>query len=105
MTGTLRVEPAKLKSTANNFQSTGAHIKRMTQGMTNIVNQLSGRVWSGEAAEAYKRKFQQLQDDIDRMVNMIDEHVKDLMQMDDVYVRAQTANKELANSLKDDVIS
>ena len=77
----------------------------MTQGMTNIVNQLSGRVWSGEAAEAYKRKFQQLQDDIDRMVNMIDEHVKDLMQMADVYERAENANKELANSLKDDVIS
>ncbi len=73
--------------------------------MTNIVNQLSGRVWSGEAAEAYKRKFQQLQDDIDRMVNMIDEHVKDLMQMADVYERAENANKELANSLKDDVIS
>lgn len=105
MTGTLKVEPARLKSTANSFQSTGAHIKRMTQSMTDIINKLSGRVWSGEAAEAYKRKFGQLQDDINRMVKMIDEHVNDLKLMADVYEQAENANKDLVNSLKDDVIS
>lgn len=105
MVGTLKVEPSRLKSTANNFQSTGQHIQRMTQAMTTIVNQLSGQVWSGEAADAYKRKFGQLQDDINRMVKMINEHVTDLNEMASEYERAENANKALANSLKEDVIS
>lgn len=105
MTGTLKVEPSRLKSTAANFQSTGAHIQRMTQSMTNIVNQLSGSVWSGDAADAYKRKFNQLQDDINRMIKMINEHVTDLNEMAAEYERVENQNKELANSLKEDVIS
>lgn len=105
MTGTLKVEPNKLKSTANSFQSTGQHIQRMTQSMTNVINQLSGCVWSGEAADAYKRKFNQLQDDINRMVKMISEHVTDLNQMAAEYERAENANKDLINALKEDVIS
>lgn len=105
MTGTLKVEPSRLKSTASNFQSTGQHVQRMTQTMTNIVNQLSGSIWSGEAADAYKRKFGQLQDDINRMVKMINEHVTDLNAMASEYERVENANKNLANSLKGDVIS
>ncbi|KAI4451792.1 hypothetical protein C823_006352 [Eubacterium plexicaudatum ASF492] len=105
MTGTLKVSTAKLRSTASNFQSTGQHIQRMTSAMTNIVNQLSGRVWSGEAADAYKRKFGQLQDDINRMVKMINEHVTDLNAMAGEYERAENANKNMINSLKDDIIS
>lgn len=105
MTGTLKVSTAKLRSTASSFQSTGQHIQRMTSAMTNIVNQLSRRVWEGEAADAYKRKFGQLQDDINRMVRMINEHVTDLNAMAGEYERAENANKNAVNSLKDDVIS
>ena len=104
MTGTLKVSTDRLRSTASNFQSTGQHIQRMTQSMTNIVNQLSDRVWSGEA-DAYKRKFGKLQDDINKMVKMINEHVTDLNQMAAEYERAENTNKNMINSLKEDVIS
>ena len=80
MTGTLKVSTARLRSTASNFQSTGQHIQRMTQSMTNIVNQLSGCVW-------------------------INEHVTDLNAMAGEYERAENANKNMINSLKEDVIS
>ena len=105
MTETLKVSTDRLRSTASNFQSTGQHIQRMTQSMTNIVNQLSDRVWSGEAADAYKRKFGKLQDDINKMVKMINEHVTDLNQMAAEYERAENTNKNMINSLKEDVIS
>ncbi len=105
MVGTLKVTPARLRSTAQGFASTGQHIQRMTQSMTNVVNQLSGSIWSGDAADAYKRKFGQLQDDINRMVKMINEHVTDLNAMASEYERVENENKNLVNSLKDDVIS
>lgn len=105
MVGTLKVTPDRLRSTASNFQSTGRQIKGMTTSMTDIVNQLSGRVWSGDAADAYKRKFNQLQDDINKMVRMIDEHVTDLNEMANEYERVENTNKNLSNGLKGDVIS
>ncbi len=105
MTGIIKVEPARLRSTAQNFQSTGQNIQRATQNMTNIINQLSGCVWSGEAADAYKRKFNALQDDINKMVRMIREHVTDLNAMAGEYERTENRNRELSSSLREDVIS
>lgn len=105
MTGTLKVEPSKLKSTAQSFDSTGNQIQKLTTNMTQIVNQLSGNVWSGDAANAYKKKFNGLQDDITRMTRMISEHVKDLNEMASGYEKSETNNQNLANALKDEVIS
>lgn len=105
MTGTLKVEPAKLKSAASAFESTGRQIQRLTTSMTQTVNQMTGNVWSGDAATAYKRKFDKLQDDINRMIRMINEHITDLREMASQYEKSETQNQNLANSLNDDVIS
>ncbi len=105
MTGTLKVEPAELRKAAGTFGSQGQAIQKLTNNMTQIVNQFTGSIWSGEAATAYKRKFDNLQDDINRMVRMINEHVTDLQDMAKHYESSEAANKALANSLKDDIIS
>lgn len=105
MTGTLKAEPGKLKSAASSFESTGRQIQRLTTSMTQTVNEMTGRVWSGDAAAAYTKKFKSLEDDINRMIRMINEHVKDLNQMASEYEKSETQNQNLANSLKADVIS
>lgn len=104
MTGTLKVTPAKLKSTATAFQTTGNQVKNTTQQMTNLVTSLTGNVWSGDAASTYTKKFKGLQNDINRMVKMINEHVKDLNDMASQYEKTEAANKEIANALSSDVI-
>lgn len=103
MAGIIKVSTAKLTSTANSFQSTGNQIKSITNQMTTLVNSLNGSVWSDDAANAYK-KFGQLQDDINRMIKMVNEHVTDLNEMAREYESTQTANTNLANSLSGDVI-
>ena len=104
MTGTLKVSTAKLTSTANSFNSTGQQIKNITSQMTSLVNALSGSVWSGDAASAYKKKFSELQDDINRMAKMVNEHVTDLNNMAREYERAESENINLSNTLSGDVI-
>jgi WXG100 family type VII secretion target len=104
MTGTIKVNTTKLISTANSFNSTGKQIKNITTQMTSTVNSLSGSVWSGDAANAYKKKFQQLQDDINRMINMINEHVTDLNKMADEYKNTDDKSINIANALSGDVI-
>lgn len=104
MTGTIKVTSTKLTSTANTLNSTGKQIKSITTQMTSMINSLSGSVWSGDASSAYKKKFNELQDDINRMSKMIDEHVTDLTAMAKEYEKAESANVTLANSLSGDVI-
>jgi WXG100 family type VII secretion target len=104
MTGTIKVDTAKLKSTASSLQSTGNTIKNTTSQMTTLVNSLSGSVWSGDAATAYTKKFSELQDDINRIIKMINEHVTDLNSMAQEYETAESENKALADALSGDVI-
>lgn len=105
MTGILKVDTSKLTSAAGELQSTGDSIRTLTTSMTDIVNALTGDVWSGEAATKYTTQFNGLKDDIDRMLNMIKEHVTDLQQMASAYEEAEAANTETAGALLSDVIS
>lgn len=104
MTGTIKVSTAELTKAAGSFQEAGNQVKNLTTEMTTLVNELTGAVWSGDAATAYKNKFSELQDDINRMIGMITEHVNDLTAMAREFERVEDVNINLANSLSGDVI-
>ena len=104
MNGVLKVDISKLTSTANSLKNTGSQIAKLTQNMTNTVNKLTGNVWSGDAASAYTKKFKGLQDDIERIKKMIDEHVNDLQEMARTYKKSEDESKVLANALSSDII-
>lgn len=105
MTGTLKVDTQKLTSTASSFDTTATAIKDLTNSMTETVSQLTGNVWSGDAQQKYTSQFNGLQDDINRMIGMIHEHVKDLQEMARNYEKTEQANQEMASTLLNDVIS
>ncbi len=104
MDGIIKVTPAELINAADSFQATGAQVNSLTNEMMNLVNGLNAS-WEGDAATAYTNQFKQLQDDMDRMFGMINEHVKDLNAMAQQYMSAEQANQELGVSLAGDVIS
>ena len=103
MTGILKVTPEQLISTASDFQSTGNTIRSLTSDMTSTVTGLSS-IWEGEAATAYVTKFNGLQDDIERLIGMVNEHVNDLMEMGRVYSNAETSDLNEIATLSSDVI-
>ncbi|MDO4647770.1 MAG: WXG100 family type VII secretion target [Eubacteriales bacterium] len=102
--GILKVTPEQLQSTAASFEGHGTEVNNLTQQMTALVTGLSGQVWTGEAATAYVNKFNQLQDDMQRIYKMIKEHSTDLIEMAQQYSSAEQTSVELANSLSGDVI-
>ena len=104
MEGILKVTPEKLMSTADEFQTTGGQVRSLTQEMISIVDSLKSS-WEGEAATAYSTKFHQLEDDMEKMHRMIDEHVKDLNEMANQYKTAESANVDTSSALTGDVIS
>ncbi len=103
MEGTLRVTPEQLESTAGEFSTKATTVGNLTTQMTELVTGLSS-VWEGDAATAYTNKFRQLDDDIQKMIRMVQEHSTDLSEMAQVYRDAETANTEEAEALAGDVI-
>lgn len=103
MEGIIKVDPQKLINTANEFNATGSQVKGLTGDMMSKVTSMSG-VWEGDASAAYINRFKELQDDMDRMFSMIQEHVKDLNDMAQQYITAENANVDLGSSLAGDVI-
>lgn len=99
----LRVDPQVLISTADEFQASGSQVSVLTEEMMALVTGLSS-LWEGEAAAMYISKFSALEDDIQKMVKMIAEHVTDLQEMAQNYIGAETTSTEYAESLVGDVI-
>ena len=103
MEGILRVTPEQLEQTAGEFSSKGTTVGNITSQMTQLVEGLSS-VWEGEASTAYLTKFRQLDDDIQKMIRMVQEHADDLNEMARVYREAETANQDEIQELAGDVI-
>lgn len=103
MDGILNVTPEQLISTAGEFSGYGSTIQQLTSEMMNKVTSLSS-VWQGEAATLYLNKFNGLQDDIQLMIRMVQEHSTDLQEMASVYQAAETQNTDDFGSLSSDVI-
>lgn len=103
MQGIINVTPEQLISTSSEFSAQGNIIQQLTTEMVNTVTSLSS-VWEGESARLYIQKFTGLQDDIQRMLNMVREHVADLQEMAQNYMNAENQNLEDFGSLSSDVI-
>ena len=103
MEGIIKVSTEQLRSTASEFSTLGQQVSSLTSEMTNTVTSLASG-WEGDAAQAYINKFRGLEDDIQKMNNMIQEHVNDLYDMAQRYDDANTAAVDLAGTLSSDVI-
>lgn len=103
MEGILKVSPEQLTATASEFSAYGSTVRNLTAELTSIVSSLSS-VWEGEDATAYSAKFNGLQDDIERIHAMIQEHVTDLTEMAKGYSGATEGNLTEIEGLSSDVI-
>lgn len=104
MEGILKVTPEKLISASGEFGSKATAISNLTTEMLNLASGLAS-IWEGEASTAYITKFRSLEDDMQKIFRMVQEHSTDLEEMARVFQQAETANVEQANSLNGDVIS
>lgn len=100
----LKVNPEELSAAASEFSAQGGTILSLTQEMMETVTGLSAS-WEGEAGTTYMTKFQGLEDDIEKLVAMVNEHATDLEAIADAYRQGETANQELASVLATDIIS
>ena len=103
MDGLLRVVPEELVAASNEFSTKAGTVGNLTSEMMNLVVSLSGGC-EGEGSTAYIGKFKNLEEDIQKIVRMIQEHSSDLNEMANRYKGGEAEVVELAQSLPGDVI-
>lgn len=104
MTGTIKVSPEKLTAAAGEFSTEGNNMTNLVSEMINLVGSMNS-VWEGEASAAYITKFNSLENDLQVLNRMIQEHVRDLEEMANLYRTAEQSNAEDASSLASGIIS
>lgn len=103
MTGTLLVTPEELRSASGAFSACMNKVQSLTTEMMNTVNETSN-YWEGEARDAYVNRFKMLEDDIQKIHKMINEHVTDLEAMAAIYENAEQKSMDISNALSGDVL-
>lgn len=104
MTGTIKVSPDKLTQTAEEFRTEGSRMNSLVSQMINMVGSMNS-TWEGEAATAYTNKFRSLENDLQVLNRMIQEHVNDLTQMANLYRTTEQDNASDASALSSGIIS
>jgi len=100
----LKVTAEELRQAAGDFDQKNANIETITNNMLSLITDISGDVWSGDAATAYKSKFAGLADDIGALCSDLKEKSADLQEIAIEYERAENENLETANALNSNLI-
>lgn len=103
MANTIKVETAKLRSAASNFSSLNGQIGNLINHMISEIQQINGAVWTGDAASAYNKKFNDLNASIKKIDKLIQEYVSDLNEIATEYDKAESQNRQTADSLQNAV--
>ena len=99
MTTTLKVTPESAKSKAVEMQTKANEIKQITDKVSEIVESLSGRVWSGEADSAYVGNYRILTADVAALVKMVEDNANNLEKIALAYGQREADETSRAGAL------
>lgn len=94
MEGNILVTTQELMNASSDFQTRNSTINDITGQMLTLVRNLSSQ-YEGEGATSFINRFNELEDDMQRISNMIKEHVNDLQEMARIY---ESTEKEVTEA-------
>ena len=103
MAVTFKVETTKLLDTATRFQQSANTWNSTISQMINLVNS-TGCQWCGSAADTYRRRFAQHDQDRRDIQSLINEHISDLQQIARNYQQTESNIAGAANQLRTNVV-
>ena len=103
MEGILKVAPSALRAKSGEFDQYRAQIRGLIENMNAKVGGVAS-TWQGDASTAYQTSYSGLRDDIDRLDRMVAEHVRELNELADLYIKAETSAETLNQALPKDAI-
>lgn len=101
--GYVAVDPQELMAASSELAACAAKLNGMLNSMLELVRSVTS-FWTGEAVAAFLTKFLGLQDDMQKIVRMVQEHADDLSQIAASYLKAEQENVSDFSGLSADVI-
>ena len=102
MEGQLKVTPEELQNASSEFSNIDNTVLNTTSEMMTLVKNLTS-AWEGESSQSYINKFNELEDDMQKIHAKIQEHSQDLAEMATVYTNAEkttaAANQAVSSNL------
>jgi WXG100 family type VII secretion target len=103
MEGQIKVTPEDLTAASSEFAGIDSNVSNIAREMMSLVTGLA-TIYEGEAAQAYINTFKQLEDDMNKIHNKIQEHSTDLAEMARVYQEVERKTQELNRSVPTNLI-
>lgn len=100
---TVRVSTERLAQASGEINKKVSDLRKAFEEMTDAVNRTNG-YWVGEAGEAHRAVYRQMQPHQERILNRLSEQVSDLAQIAGIWETAEQEVTEMDLTLPDDVI-
>ena len=101
--GYVAVDPQELMAASSELTACAAKLNGILNSMLELVRSVTS-FWTGEAVAAFLTKFLGLQDDMQKIVRMVQEHADDLSRIAASYLKAEQENVSDFSGLSADVI-
>lgn len=95
---TIRATPEEMEVKAQEVLKEVSTMMREYEDMNRLVERTSG-YWNGEAAELHRKRFREMQDEVQTMFQCLNDHAKNLEQIAAVYTGTQIKVTSVASSL------
>ena len=96
---TIRVTPETLGRKAGELDANASDVRLLTANMTQKVQELTGRIWTGDARSAYVTGFTALQAEIDQYTPLLVKHALNLKTIAAQYEITETEARQLSGAL------
>ncbi len=102
MNAELKAQPQEIVSKAQEMKSIRGQLTGLMEAVKTEISGLN-TTWQSEAASTYQAKFGQVHDDIEMMLNIVDEYSGDLMEIAQIYQKAESEVESTSSTLPGDV--
>lgn len=100
---TIRATPEEMEAKAQVVLKEVAIMRREYEDMNRLVERTSG-YWNGEVAELHRKRFREMQGEVQTMFQCLNDHAKNLEQIAAVYTGTQIKVTSAASSLPTEAI-
>ena len=101
---TIRVEPERLKTQADEVSRRIIQMKRLFGELERVIGNTRS-YWIGEAGNRHRESYTERKDELETMFIRLREHPRDLLQISGNYTQAESEIEGMVATLETDVIS
>lgn len=101
---TIRVEPERLKTQADEVSRRIIQMKRLFGELERVIGNTRS-YWIGEAGNRHRGSYTERKDELETMFTRLEEHPRDLLQISGNYTQAESEIEGMVATLETDVIS